>query len=109
MLNTYQKIPAGLYVIAVATQDFEVTTALSSKGRPYTKVVGRGVAGKRFVKVTQFVEQGQTPTVIKAGETFQADISGVDTFEKGREIISVFVESALPMSQTPEPAANAKK
>ena len=91
------KLPSGLFVSAVATQDFEVTTAVNSKGRPYTKVVGRGVAGKKFVKVTQFIEQGQQPVLIRAGETFNADITGVDTFEKGREVISLFVEIARPV------------
>jgi hypothetical protein len=84
-------------VSAVSTQKFELTTALNSKGRPYTKVVGRGVAGDKFVKVTQFIEPGQTPLIFEAGEQFEGKITGVDTFEKGREVISLFVELRRPV------------
>jgi hypothetical protein len=96
-MSASAKLPAGLYVSAVSTQRFELTTALNSKGRPYTKVVGRGVAGSKFVKVTQFIEPGQTPLIFEQGEPFEGVITGVDTFEKGREVISLFVELRRPV------------
>lgn len=89
------KLPAGLHVSAVATQDFELIAGVSAKGKAYQKVVGRGVAGGQFVKVTQFVDDGR-PVLIKSGEIFEGQITGVDTFEKGREVISLFVKLRAP-------------
>lgn len=90
------KIPAGLHVSAVAVSDFELTAGVNQKGKPYQKLIGRGLAGGQFVKVTQFAENGEAPLMFKAGEAFEADITGVDTFEKGREVVSVFVKLRRP-------------
>lgn len=92
------KIPAGLHLSAVSTQAFELLGGVSPKtGKPYQKIVGRGVAGEKFVKITQFVEPGQPPLLFGAGEHFEAEITGVDTFEKGREVISLFVKLRRPV------------
>jgi hypothetical protein len=96
------KLPPGLYLSAVATQNFEVIDGVSQKGRRYSKIVGRGVAGERFVKVTQFVEDGEQPLKFAPGEAFQAEITGVDTFEKGREVVSLFVKLQRPATATVE-------
>jgi hypothetical protein len=103
MSASITKLPPGLHLSAVSTQTFELVSGVSSKGRPYSKVVGRGVAGEQFVKVTQFVEQGQTPLIFSPGEAFEAKITGVDTFEKGREVISLFVELRRPIVAGVEP------
>lgn len=92
------KLPAGLHLSAVSTQQFELLGGIGAKtGKPYQKVVGRGIAGEKFVKITQFVEPGQSPLLFGAGEPFEADITGVDTFEKGREVISLFVKLRRPV------------
>lgn len=104
MSATNGKIPAGLHLSAVSTQAFELVTGVSGKGRPYSKVIGRGVAGTKFVKVTQFVEHGETPLLFGPNEHFEADIDGVDTFEKGREVISLFVKLRRPSVAGLEPA-----
>jgi hypothetical protein len=91
------KIPAGIHLSAVATQQFEFIGGVSAKGKPYQKVVGRGVAGEKFVKITEFLDPGQAPLIFGAGEQFEADITGVDTFEKGREVISLFVKLRRPV------------
>lgn len=98
------KLPPGLHLSAVATQKFELVTGISKAGRQYSKVVGRGVAGEQFVKVTQFVDRDNPPLSFEAGEAFQARITGVDTFEKGREVISLFVELYRPQIAAVEAA-----
>ena len=98
------KLPAGLFVSATATQKFELVDGVSKAGRRYSKVVGRGVAGEKFVKVTQFVERDQKPILFDAGEPFQGVITGVDSFEKGREVISLFVELYRPAVAATEAA-----
>lgn len=89
-------LPPGLHLSAVSTGQFELVGGVSKAGRAYQKVVGRGVAGEKFVKVTQFVETGKPALLFGPGEKFEADITGVDSFEKGREVISLFVELRRP-------------
>jgi len=92
------KLPPGLYLSAVSTQAFELQGGIGAKsGKPYQKVVGRGVAGGKFVKVTEFVEPGNQPLLFGSGDAFEADIVGVDSFEKGREVISLFVKLRRPI------------
>lgn len=91
------KLPPGLHLSAVSTGSFELVGGVSAKGKAYQKVVGRGVAGEKFVKVTEFVEPGHAPLVFGPGEPFEAEITGVDTFEKGREVISLFVKLRRPV------------
>jgi hypothetical protein len=90
------KLPPGLHLSAVAIGQFELVAGVSKAGKQYSKVVGRGVAGEKFVKVTEFVEPGKAPLIFGPGEAFEADITGVDSFEKGREVISLFVELRRP-------------
>ncbi|GEM_PF-5504611 len=97
MSATSIKLPPGLYLSAVSTGTFELVGGVSAKGKAYQKIVGRGVAGEKFVKVTEFVEPGQSPLIFTPGETFEADITGVDSFEKGREVISLFVKLRRPV------------
>lgn len=99
------KIPPGLHLSAVAAEKFEVTNGVNGKGRPYCKVIGRGIAAGKFVKVTQFIDlqKGEAPVVFEAGETFEGAITGVDGFEKGREVISLFVELRRPSLGTEGP------
>jgi hypothetical protein len=92
------KLPAGIHLSAVSTQNFELVTGVGQKtGRPYRKIVGRGVAGEKFVKITEFVEDGHTPILFNAGDHFEADVTGVDSFEKGREVVSLFVKLRRPI------------
>ena len=92
------KLPSGIYLSAVSTQAFELVAGVGAKtGKPYQKVVGRGVAGDKFVKVIEFVSPGQPALLFGAGEQFEADITGVDSFEKGREVISLFVKLRRPV------------
>lgn len=90
------KLPPGLHLSAVSSQKFELVAGVSGKGRAYQKIVGRGVAGTQFVKVTQFINPGEQVILFEPGETFEAEITGVDTFEKGREVISLFVSLRRP-------------
>lgn len=94
------KLPPGIHLSAVSTQQFELIAGVGAKtGKPYQKVVGRGVAGEKFVKITEFVEPGGAPLLFGPGENFEADVTGVDTFEKGREILSLFVKLRRPVLQ----------
>lgn len=96
MSNINGKIPPGLHVSAVAVGDFELTGGVNGKGKAYSKVVGRGLAGSKFVKVSQFLEANEKPVIIANGEAFEGEITGVDSFEKGREVVSVFVKLRRP-------------
>ncbi|MFA6287145.1 MAG: hypothetical protein WC661_07125 [Opitutaceae bacterium] len=90
-------IPAGIHLSAVSVGAFELVAGVGKdSGKPYQKVVGRGVAGSKFVKVTQFLNPGEAPLLFGTGDKFEADIVGVDSFEKGREVISLFVELRRP-------------
>lgn len=90
------KIPPGLHVSAVSVGAFALEGGVSKSGKAYQKVVGRGLAGEQFVKVTQFLNQGESPLLFGPNEAFEATITGVDTYEKGREVISLFVELRRP-------------
>lgn len=102
-------IPPGLHLSAQAVGDFTVETKVSKAGRPYTKVEGRAVAGTQFVKCTQFIEPGESPVLPSTGERFTASITGVDSNEKGREVIAVFVKIARPSVVSAEPQNGGKK
>jgi len=92
------KLPPGIHLSAVSTQQFELVVGVGAKtGKPYQKVVGRGVAGEKFVKITEFVEPGHAPLIFGPGETFEAEVTGVDSFEKGREVVSLFVKLRRPV------------
>lgn len=94
-------IPPGLHLSAVATGNFTLESGIGAKsGRPWSKVVGRGVAGEQFVKVQQFMEPHETPVLVLAGEKFTASIVGVDFQEKGREVLSLMVKLNRPSVAT---------
>ncbi|MEN9841820.1 MAG: hypothetical protein RL376_1620, partial [Verrucomicrobiota bacterium] len=43
-------VPPGIHLSAVATSSFTLESGIGAKsGRPWSKVVGRGVAGEQFV------------------------------------------------------------
>jgi hypothetical protein len=90
-------VPPGIHLSAVATSNFTLESGIGAKsGRPWSKVVGRGVAGEQFVKVQQFMDPGETPVLVAAGEKFTASIVGVDFQEKGREVLSLMVKLNRP-------------
>ncbi len=96
-------IPAGIFVSATAIGDFSLESGIGAKsGRPWSKVLGRAVAGEQFVKVQQFMEPGETPVLVKAGEKFTATVVGVDFQEKGREVLSLMVKLNRPSLATTE-------
>lgn len=91
----------GVSVTAVAVGNSEVTNGVNSKGRPWTKVMLQGSFvtpdGKgRLLKCQQYVEQGQSPVLFNHGETFHADVVQVDSYEKSRDILSLFVDFKRP-------------
>lgn len=91
------KLPPGLFVSGVAVGKFELVSGVNAKGKPYSKVVGRGIAGSQFVKVQQFLQPGEAALLFDTNEPFQGRITGVDGFEKGREVVSVFVALERPV------------
>lgn len=88
-------------VVATAIGNSEITNGVNSKGRPWTKVLLQGSFvtpdGKgRLVKCQQYLEQGQAPVLFSHGETFSADVTQVDGYEKSRDILSLFVNFNRP-------------
>lgn len=99
--NLIVAIPAGIHICAVAIGDFTLESGIGAKsGRAWSKVLGRGVAGQQFVKVQQFMDPGETPVLVQAGEKFTATVVGVDFQEKGREVLSLMVKLNRPSLAT---------
>ena len=67
-------MPPGVYVIGKAIGDFELRTFQTKTQRTIQIVEGQVLAGKRFVKVEQTVENGESPILLRDGEDVIAPV-----------------------------------
>jgi hypothetical protein len=74
MANTTTSLPAGVYVIGKAVGDFELRTFPTKSGKTMQIVEGQVLAGKRFVKIEQTLEQGETPILLEDGNDVLAPV-----------------------------------
>lgn len=100
-MSQLNKSAMGVSVLARAVGNSEITNGVNAKGKPWTKVSLQGSFvtpdGKgKFVKCQQYLEAGASPVIFSDGETFGAEVTQVDGYEKSRDILSLFVTFNRP-------------